>query len=48
LIINGGLECKCGHLEKFGIKEIKGIDLAVIARLPSLFSGIYLKLFLPK
>lgn len=34
---NGGLEFKLRHLEKFGITEIKGIDLAVIARLPSLF-----------
>lgn len=33
---NGGLEFKLRHLEKFGITEIKGIDLAVIARLPSL------------
>ncbi len=34
---NGGLEFKLRHLEKLGITEIKGIDLAVIARLPSLF-----------
>jgi len=34
---NGGLEFKLRHIEKLGITEIKGIDLAVIARLPSLF-----------
>ncbi|MDD5021238.1 MAG: hypothetical protein PHR82_03755 [Endomicrobiaceae bacterium] len=34
---NDGLEFKLRNLEKFSITEIKGIDLAVIARLPSLF-----------